>query len=76
MYAGRNIVPGLGQAKQYGDANPVNIIPLDNGISNDNTDMNKQYKTYTYSLSLKMTTHYHANIYMGSTIAGQEDIIC
>jgi hypothetical protein len=27
-YAGRNIVPGLGHAKQYGDVKPVNIIPI------------------------------------------------
>ena len=42
-YCVGNLCPGFGQAQQCGLAKPVNgISPLDNWISNNNTDENKQ----------------------------------
>ena len=47
-------------AKIYQLCDP-NTPPFDNWISNDDTDINKQYRSCTDSLPLKKTTHYHKN---------------
>ena len=78
-YVSGNQGPGLWQAHKCDRVKLVNWIPnliCDNWISNDNTDINKQYKKKLVQIPLHSKrshtiTRMNDNINIDSTIAGQ-----